>query len=149
MTDLTNMTEDELMTALKIATDISRDLRVWAATPDPHGMVPIHPETALQIADEIKRLWAERAEAKRYVTMRHGMKGTASLLRMTVKMQAEEIERLRAELAETIAAFPLGAVKAERERCAKIAETTEREGFGGGAYNEAGRDIAAAIRKQP
>ena len=94
MTDLTNMTEDELMTALKIATDISRDLRVWAATPDPHGMVPIHPETALQIADEIKRLWAERAEAKRYVTMRHGMKGTASLLRMTVKMQTEEIERL-------------------------------------------------------
>ena len=62
---------------------------------------------------------------------------------------AEEIERLRAELAETIAAFPLGAVKAERERCAKIAETTEREGFGGGAYNEAGRDIAKAIRKQP
>jgi len=59
-----------------------------------------------------------------------------------------EIERLKAELAETIAAFPLGAVKAERARCATIAETTEREGFGGGAYNEAGRDIAAAIRGQ-
>ena len=41
------------------------------------------------------------------------------------------------------------ALRDERERCATIAETTEREGFGGGAYNEAGRDIAAAIRKQP
>jgi len=40
------------------------------------------------------------------------------------------------------------ALRDERERCAKIAETTEREGFGGGAYNEAGRDIAAAIRNQ-
>ena len=29
-------------------------------------------------ADEIERLRAERTEAKRYVTMRHGMKGTAS-----------------------------------------------------------------------
>jgi len=70
-------------------------------------------------------------------------------MRQHFKEAADEIERLRAELAETIAAFPLGAVKAERDRCAKIAETTEREGFGGGAYNEAGRDIAKAIRKQP
>jgi len=100
-------------------------------------------------ADEIERLRAERAEAKRYVTMRHGMKGTASLLRMTVKMQAEEIERLRAENKVWRWHPVSAAVEAERDRCAKIAETTEREGFGGGAYNEAGRDIAKAIRKQP
>ena len=70
----------------------------------------------------------------------------------------DEIERLRAENKVWTDLFAKHddrvskvrkAVKAERERCAKIAETTEREGFGGGAYNEAGRDIAAAIRKQP
>ena len=33
-----------------------------------------------------------------------------------------EIEGLKAELAETIASFPLGAVKAEREACAKEIE---------------------------
>ena len=53
---------------------------------------------------------------------------------------ADEIERLQGEVE---------ALREERERCAKVAETTEREGFGGGAYNEAGRDIAAAIRNQP
>ena len=72
----------------------------------------------------------------------------AQALRDLAAEKDKEIDRLKAELAETIAAFPLGAVKAERARCATIAETTEREGFGGGAYNEAGRDIAAAIRGQ-
>ena len=46
--------------------------------------------------------------------------------------------RLKGELAETIAAFPLGAVKAEQERCAKIADDNNNSGEGG--------IIAAAIR---
>ena len=95
-------------------------------------------------ADEIERL-------TRQVDL---FKNTLEATEQTVKMQAEEIERLRAENKVWTDRFAKHddrvsvAVEAERERCAKLAETTEREGFGGGAYNEAGRDIAAAIRGQ-
>ena len=61
---------------------------------------------------------------------------------------AEDAMRGYKMMCELQASLPSCPVLAERERCAKIAETTEREGFGGGAYNEAGRDIAKAIREK-
>jgi hypothetical protein len=48
---------------------------------------------------------------------------------------------------EDIAQAQIGAaVKAERERCAKVAETYPERAFGGGPWVDAAR-VAAAIRK--
>ena len=87
----------------------------------------------LDLADEIERLRLESAGSNQLVKAGE-----------TIDRQAKEIERLKAELAETIAAFPLGAVKAERDRCAKVAEefpTADTYDLARGRH-----EIAAAIR---
>jgi len=107
-------------------TDLPSRLRLPESTEDMYAL-------CVEAADEIERLRLESAGSNQLVKAGE-----------TIDRQAKEIERLRAELAETIAAFPLGAVKAERERCAKVAEEFPTAG----TYDLAtGRhEIAAAIR---
>ena len=121
--------------------DIDIDIVIRLRNSDPNSNVGRRMREA---ADEIERLRLESAGSNQLVKAGE-----------IIDRQAKEIEHLKDENKVWTDRFAKHdyrvsvAVEAERERCAKIAETTEREGFGGGAYNEAGRDIAKAIRKQP
>ena len=129
--------------------DIDIVARLRSAAKDKDNMPRMKSETMLTVglgleaADEIERLRLESAGSNQLVKAGE-----------IIDRQAKEIEHLKDENKVWTDRFAKHdyrvsvAVEAERERCAKVAETTEREGFGGGAYNEAGRDIAAAIRNQ-